>query len=156
METLFGLSIGLTFERHLHPSASLSPGLSFPFYSQLLLKTKVAKAVASTGPRKGQTLKALLGFHSSKADGMLYGMSPAEGCFFRWKMVRKCCRTSQLGPAVSFTSLLPPISRRGCKAASICVPLLCMVHFPGDFRSLSNAAIAARAHQQIPCADSEI
>eukprot|EP00903_Cladosiphon_okamuranus_P006728 g6565.t1 len=58
------------------------------YTESLLLKKKVAKAVASTRPRKGQTLKALLGFYSSKADGMLYGMSPAEGCFFRWKMVK--------------------------------------------------------------------
>eukprot|EP00752_Nemacystus_decipiens_P009558 g8538.t1 len=58
------------------------------YTESLLLNEKVANAVASTGPRKGQTLKALLGFHSSKADGMLYGMSPAEGCFFCWKMVK--------------------------------------------------------------------
>lgn len=57
-------------------------------WTQLLLKEKVAEAVTATGPRNGCPSKALLGFHSSKTEGVLYGMSPAEGCFFRWKMVR--------------------------------------------------------------------
>lgn len=55
---------------------------------QLLLREKVATAVTTAGPRKGYSSNALLGFYSSKADGMLYGMCPSEGCFFRWKMVR--------------------------------------------------------------------
>lgn len=103
-----------------------------PFCTQLLLKVKVAKAVASTGPRKGQTLKALLGFHSSKADGMLYGMSPAEGCFFRWKMVRKCCTQNfsarPLGvvvAAVAFTVRFPR------SQADDDVPHYSIVPFPG-------------------------
>ncbi|CAN0464501.1 unnamed protein product [Ectocarpus sp. 12 AP-2014] len=58
------------------------------YTESLLLKKKVAKAVTYIGPRKGQSLKALMGFHSSKADGMIYGMSPSEGCFFRWKLVK--------------------------------------------------------------------
>ncbi|CAM9120840.1 unnamed protein product, partial [Scytosiphon promiscuus] len=58
------------------------------YTESLLLKEKVATEIVSTGPRQGQSFKALLGFHSSKADGMLYAMSPSRGCFFRWKMVK--------------------------------------------------------------------
>ena len=99
------------------PSLSLFLPLSrlvLSFCAQLLLKTKVAKAVASTGPRKGQALKALLGFHSSKADGMLYGMSPAEGCFFRWKMVRKCCCSFYCWSFFSATKYNFPLFHRRC------------------------------------------
>ncbi|CAM9561047.1 unnamed protein product, partial [Hapterophycus canaliculatus] len=58
------------------------------YTESLLLKKRVATEIVSTGPREGQSFKALLGFHSSKTDGMLYGMSPSQDCFFRWKMVK--------------------------------------------------------------------
>ncbi len=86
------------YERVKEGGEKLSFGPVLAWYcflcTQLLLKKRVATAATSAGPRKGQSLKALLGFHSSKADGMLYGMSPSEGCFFRWKMVREGCSTS--------------------------------------------------------------
>lgn len=56
--------------------------------TKILFREKVARAVPATGPRRGAGSPALLGFHWSKTESVLYGMSPAEDCFFRWNVVR--------------------------------------------------------------------
>ncbi|CAM9333629.1 unnamed protein product, partial [Discosporangium mesarthrocarpum] len=53
-----------------------------------LLRERVANAMPPTGPRRGPSVPALLGFHSSKAAQVLYGLSPSQDCVFCWRTVK--------------------------------------------------------------------